>query len=245
MTRMTRRRALVSAGTISAGALLSACGADDSPAPQTAADVTTTQGTTATVQPQTSTSGDLAARFDEADACRQTAEQTEGPYYLDVDRVRSDIREDREGVELRVAVRVRDADACEPIGNAVVELWHCDAVGDYSGVQGVSGTFLRGAQVTNADGIAELTTIYPGWYVGRCPHIHAKVILDNETALTTQLYFDEAVTDVVYAREPYAQHTGDYTRNDADGIFAQELLLDLSEDGDGYLGLKTFDVARA
>lgn len=239
---MTRRRALVSAGTISAGALLSACGADDAATPKTTADVTTTEGTTATVQPQTSTSGDLAAKFDASAACQQTAELTEGPYYLDVDRVRSDIREDREGVELVVGVRVRDAASCEPIGNAVVELWHCDAVGDYSGVQGQSGTFLRGAQVTSADGITEITTIYPGFYVGRCPHIHAKVILDNATALTTQLFFDEQITEAVYQGEPYAQNTGPYTSNAQDGIYVADLELALSKDGDAYLGLITFDV---
>lgn len=244
MSRMTRRRVLAGAGTVTAGALLAACGADDAPSPQTAAEVTTTDGATATVQPQTPTTGDLAARFDEAAACAQTAELTEGPYYLDVDRVRSDIREDREGAELQIGVRVRDAgDGCAPIANAAVELWHCDAVGTYSGVQGERGTFLRGAQVTDDDGIARFTTVYPGWYVGRCPHIHAKVILDNQTALTTQLFFDEAVTDAVYATEPYAQHTGEYTRNAQDGIYVADLELALSEQDGGYLGLITFDVS--
>ena len=84
----------------------------------------------------------------------QTAEQTEGPFYFHVDRMRSDIREDREGAVLRLGVRVRDTAACEPISNAVVDVWHGDASGDYSGFEGNDGeTYLRGARSLNGDGI--------------------------------------------------------------------------------------------
>ena len=67
--------------------------------------------------------------------------------------------------------------------------------------------------------IAEFTTIYPGWYRGRTVHIHAKVHLDKQTVLTTQLFFDEAVTEQVYKRTPYSEHTGRDMFNDQDGIF--------------------------
>ena len=97
--------------------------------------------------------------------------------------MRSDIREGRDGATLRLGVRVRDAGAgCDPIPNAVVDVWHCDATGSYSEPGEI---FLRGLQVTNRDGIAEFTTIYPGWYPGRTVHIHGKVHLDKRTVLTT------------------------------------------------------------
>jgi protocatechuate 3,4-dioxygenase beta subunit len=96
--------------------------------------------------------------------------------------------------------------------------------------------------VTNGDGIVEFATIYPGAYGGRTPHIHAKVHVDRRTALTTQLYFDDDVTARVHARDPYSP--GEVT-NDGDGIFDERMLLKLSRDGDGYLGLISFDIERA
>ncbi len=115
-------------------------------------------------------------------SCEATAELTEGPYYFDADALRSDIREDREGVTLRLGIRVRSAGDCAPIKDAVVDIWHCDAGGVYSGFEAGEGErYLRGTQVTNADGVAEFTTIYPGWYRGRTVHIHAKVHLDKQT----------------------------------------------------------------
>lgn len=218
----TRRRALAALGTVSLGALLAACGDDDAPT-------------------RTTTGADT---FDGAGTCRLTAEQAEGPFYFDVDAIRSDIREDREGLPLRLAFRVREAGSCAPIANAVVDIWHCDAGGVYSGFdEGEGERFLRGAQVTNADGVAEFLTIYPGWYPGRTTHIHAKVHLDRQTVLTTQVYFDDEVSDRVYASAPYAP--GRDATNGADGIFDRSLLLTLREDGDGYLGALGFDVERA
>ncbi len=220
----SRREALGGLGAVSLGALLAGCGGDDGKA-GTSAQVSTTDGATATVQPKAS--GDLAALFDDTSACTLTPEQTEGPYYFDVDSIRTDITEDREGVPLRLAVRVRDAD-CEPLPDAVVDIWHCDAEGVYSGFDSGEGeTFLRGAQVTNADGIVQFKTIYPGWYQGRTVHIHAKVHLNKQTVLTTQLYFDDAVTEAVYGSE------GRDVFNDDDGIFDERTSAEAHEGGEG------------
>jgi protocatechuate 3,4-dioxygenase beta subunit len=216
--RIDRRQALSALGTVSLGALFAACGDGDP-----------------SVSPQATTD-----RFGDGSNCTLTPELTEGPFYFDTDAVRSDIRDGREGVTLRLALRVRDS-ACEPLPNAVVDIWHCDAGGAYSSE--ADDPFLRGVQVTNADGIAEFTTIYPGWYQGRTVHIHAKVHLDSSTALTTQLFFDDAVTDRVFAAAPYASRGEREQRNDSDGIFDPAVLLDLSREGSGYVGTISFDVA--
>jgi protocatechuate 3,4-dioxygenase beta subunit len=228
--RIDRRQALGALGTVSLGALLAACGSDR---------VETTDGGTATVEPETTTSPDTASRFGDESNCALTPEMTEGPYYFDADQIRSDIRDGHDGVELQLALRVRDSE-CAPLANAVVDLWHCDAAGEYSEE---GDPFLRGAQVTNGDGIAEFTTIYPGWYQGHTVHIHAKVHLDSSTVLTTQLFFDDAVTDRVFAAAPYSGRGERDVRNGDDGIFDDALVLDLSPEGDGFLGTISFDVA--
>ncbi len=225
MGALNRRQALAGFGSISLGALVAACSDDDSSPPDSA----TSEGT--------------VTEFDDAATCTRTAEQTEGPFYFDVDRIRRDIREDREGAELRLGVRVRDAAGCKPIQSAVVDVWHCDAEGGYSAT---GQTYLRGAQVTNRDGVAEFTTVYPGWYPGRTIHIHVKVHLDRETVLTTQLYFDDAFSARVFASD--SAYPGESNRdgfNSSDGLYAQDLELTLSAEGEAYRGRITLDVARA
>ncbi len=246
MPRLNRREALAAAGTVSLGGLLAACGGDGDGAPSGDA-------ARGRARRDLRSPSKAAGRFDESATCSLTAEETEGPYYFDVDAIRSDIREAREGTLLRLAIRVRDGESCEPLQNAVVDIWHCDARGGYSGFESATPgggrtdeeTYLRGAQATDADGIAEFRTIYPGFYPGRTVHIHAKVHLDRRTVLTTQLYFDDAFTEKVHAREPYARAGRRDAFNDTDGIFDESLLLTLSEEDDGVLGLMTFDVRRA
>jgi protocatechuate 3,4-dioxygenase beta subunit len=244
-TRITRRKAIAGLGSVTLGSLLAACGGDGEPT-ATSTDITTTEGGTTTVQPRTDT-GSAASLFDDSSACTLTAEQTEGPYYFDADAIRSDITEDREGTPLRLAIRVREAGECTALRNAVVDIWHCDAGGVYSGFESADDErFLRGTQVTDREGIAEFRTIYPGWYQGRTVHIHAKVHLDRQTVLTTQIYFDDGVSDEVFAAAPYADHGERDQRNDSDGIFDERLLLPtLERDGDGYVGAISFDVERA
>ncbi len=98
------------------GSVLAACGGGEE-----TTEVATTDGGTATVQSKTNGGGTAAELFDQSAACSLAPEQTEGPYYFDVDKIRSDVREDRDGTPLRLALRVRDAAACAPIENAVVE----------------------------------------------------------------------------------------------------------------------------
>ena len=193
--------------------------------------------------------------------CVVRPEQTEGPYYVDTGLARSDIREEREGVPLDLTFNVSrvdegDVSACGPLAGAMVDVWHCDALGEYSGVEDNAAgdfdtrgeTFLRGYQLTDENGTARFTTIYPGWYHGRAVHIHFTIRDSAESQqgyeFTSQLYFDDALTDEIHAQGPYAEKGERDLRNGEDGIFrggGDELLLDLTENGEGYAA--TFDIA--
>lgn len=96
--------------------------------------------------------------------CVLATEQTEGPYYIDNRLIRSDIRKGKAGVPLLLKLQVLNASTCKPIRGATVEVWHCDAIGDYSGFN-AAGTWLRGGQRSNAKGNVTFKTIYPGWSV--------------------------------------------------------------------------------
>jgi protocatechuate 3,4-dioxygenase beta subunit len=141
-------------------------------------------------------------------ACVLTPEMTEGPYYVEGDKVRRNITEGKPGVPLLLRLKVLDVSTCMPIKGAAVDIWHCDAGGVYSGTS-VQDTedlrFLRGIQKTDKSGLARFRTIYPGWYSGRAVHIHLKVYLGGRTVHTGQLFFPDALTDTVYTRSPYKQ----------------------------------------
>jgi protocatechuate 3,4-dioxygenase beta subunit len=165
----------------------------------------------------------------EASTCVVYPRQTEGPFHLDLDLLRSDITDGRHGVPLRLALRVVAAGSCAPIQAAVVDVWHCDAAGVYSGYPGQLGgkdtrgeRFLRGSQVTDADGNVGFETIYPGWYPGRTTHVHFTVRLRGGRAATSQLYFPEEETAAVYRLPAYAARGQKDTSNAADGVVRWE-----------------------
>ncbi len=154
-------------------------------------------------------------------SCILTPEQTEGPYYIAGERLRRNITDGHPGASMLLRTTVVDATTCRPIKNAAVDVWHADAAGVYSGFgSGVSSrTFMRGIQRTNARGLAEFRTVYPGWYQGRTVHIHVKVHVDGNVVHTGQLYFSDALTDKVYGRAPYSSRPNRTTRNADDMIF--------------------------
>jgi protocatechuate 3,4-dioxygenase beta subunit len=245
--QLSRRSVLSALGTVGAGALLAACTGND----DKTATVPTAEGGAATVSPRSTPSAATTELFDGAATCTATREMTEGPYYFDAKSIRTDIREDRPGTPLRLAVRVQDAEKCAPVRDAVVDIWHCDAGGVYSGFESASRgqgnqrdeeIYLRGAQVTDADGIVQFITIYPGWYRGRTVHIHVKVHVDSDTVLTTQFFFDEATTRAVYAAQPYAGKGAPDTSNSDDRIYDDSLVLTMRKEGTGYLGVMTVAV---
>ncbi|MDQ2961962.1 MAG: intradiol ring-cleavage dioxygenase [Pseudomonadota bacterium] len=191
-------------------------------------------------------------------SCVARPQQTEGPFFVEEALNRSDIRSDprsgevQAGVPLRLTFKVsRLSDArCTPLAGAQVDVWHCDATGRYSDVRGSSTAgqqFLRGYQVTDASGSTQFRTVYPGCYGGRAVHVHFKVRTDpvsaRSYAFTSQLYFDEALTERVYAVEPYASQRRRWMRNAGDGIFrdgGRQLLLAPVQDAEGYAA--TFDI---
>ncbi|MDQ5824786.1 MAG: intradiol ring-cleavage dioxygenase [Chloroflexota bacterium] len=189
--------------------------------------------------------------------CVVKPELTEGPYFVDVDLNRTDIRADTstgamsEGVPLALAFVVSQvgSNACTPLEGAQVDIWHCDAEGVYSGVQGSSGTnFLRGYQVTDASGKAAFTSVYPGWYSGRAVHIHFKIRAKGSDGadyeFTSQLFFDESVTETVYGQAPYSSKGQADVPNSRDNIYrsgGDQLLLTPAQSNGGYSA--TFNIA--
>jgi hypothetical protein len=178
--------------------------------------------------------GDAIARA--AKTClRLTPEQDQGPYYVDLGRVRADLVEGQEGVPLTVRLRVIDHEKCVPVPNAAVDVSQCNAFGLYSDKRGqgtIGQEFLRGIQFTDAEGWTEFQSIYPGHYRKRATHLHLKVhIGGNRTKTrysgghvchTGQMLFRERFTDAVYALAPYSRSTVPRTPNRRDSIYLHQ-----------------------
>ncbi len=164
--------------------------------------------------------------------CVLTPSQVEGPYYLNLNLVRADITEGKPGIATKLRVFVVRASDCTPVANAAVDVWHNEALGAYSGFanQGTAGqTFLRGIQFTDAAGLASFDSIYPGWYQGRTTHVHVKIKPVGAPVLTTQMYFVQSISDRVYTRPPYSTHGPSTTKNNQDGLFLPETVMNLIE----------------
>lgn len=178
-------------------------------------------------------------------SCVARPQMTEGPFYVDTNLLRSDIREDSEGFPLRLTINVSHIqnDQCIPLENALVDIWHADANGDYSGVGSLRGEkFLRGIQSTDSDGNATFTTVYPGWYRGRAPHIHFKVrssdSSENNYEFTSQLFFEDQLSREIYQKGAYAARGIMDMPNNRDGIYRRnngaEMMLNVSEMNEEY-----------
>jgi protocatechuate 3,4-dioxygenase beta subunit len=204
--------------------------------------------------------------FEESNRCLMTAEAIDGPYFIERTALRRDVRDGKPGVPLALRLKVVDGESCAPVPAALVEIWHCDAQGVYSGFTDASPDviptvppsrwplparddtrFLRGGQTTDADGFVAFDTIFPGWYSPRVQHVHVKVFTGEDYVLTTQLYFPEDVVAEVEQREPYRQRgPSPYTaRNDGvihDSLGADGGWLRVSGDANGLTGSVTLGV---
>lgn len=241
-TILSRRDVLKILGLGSAATLLASCAPEITETLFPTSIPTTTSATQAV--PATATSGAIPA-------CVVRPELTEGPYFVDEMLNRSDIRQDptdgavSQGAQFDLTFNVSQvgSNGCVPLEGAQVDIWHCDAFGVYSDVENSQGKkFLRGYQVTDANGQAKFVTIYPGWYPGRTVHIHFKIRKDNYE-FTSQLFFDDAFTDQVYLQEPYNQRGERNPRNERDGIYGNggsQLLLNVTQNGAGHTSV--FDI---
>jgi protocatechuate 3,4-dioxygenase beta subunit len=247
--RISRRETLGLIGGAAIAAVVG-CGDDEpSATPEASTAGTPTRAATTTASRTVAATGTPSA---EPVACVLTLEETEGPYFVDEMLNRSDITSDpsngsvKAGVPLALNMTVSTVSGatCTPLAGVLVDMWHCDAEGAYSDISGGAGQgntagqkFLRGYQVTDANGRVAFQTIYPGWYSGRTVHIHFKVrTAEGLESLTSQLFFDESVTDSVIAQAPYNTRGAPDTTNASDNIFDPSLIVALTEDGGGYAG---------
>lgn len=262
----SRRRLLQAGGLMSLAAVVSACTAqrETSGAAPTSSRPAAPTTSSAPPPPPPPSAVDLLSG---TQTCVLTHETIAGPTWFDAHDVRSDIRDDRPGVPLALAFKVVSLPSCAPVPDAVVDLWQCDALGYYSGFAGVARgdggdpggrdeygdtqaaatdaeRWLRGTQAAGPDGVVQFSTVYPGWYPTRTVHLHLKVHTGGTTVLTTQLFFDDAVSDAVHAgSDPYRQHPGRGVRNDRDAFYSPTALMTTAPAGEGWLAAITLGVA--
>ena len=241
---LTRLRLLEALG-LAGSALLAGCSTSQVSSPVSAS--STSSATASGGAPSTTTS------------CAVTPEETAGPYPDRTGMInqpaffRQDITEGRSGVPLALMLTlVNVAKNCAAVANASVEIWQCDASGNYSeyaqpGYNGVGQTFLRGLQTTDASGRVTFRTIYPGWYQGRATHVHVQVFVNGSAIKTTQIAFPEDITATVYRTGVYASHGQNGTSNSGDMVFADGTQYEMaSVSGDpsgGYTATLTIGVS--
>jgi len=180
--------------------------------------------------------------------CVLTEELIEGPYYIDDALFRRNVKEGRPGTRLELRFKVSDESSCRPIRGAVVEIWHADSRGVYSGFGAAAGepTFLRGQQRTDRDGKCSFKTIYPGWYPGRAVHVHVKVHVGGQTVHTGQVFFRDALSAKLLVRGPYAGRGQPDTPNATDAFYPgpeAEARVRKAKDGKGHVARTTLVVS--
>lgn len=243
--QMLARRRMLGMMALGGGALLlNACGSGGSDAATSTATTTATTTTTTTGTGTTGTGTGSAA-------CAATPTETNGPYPADGSNmangvlsnilntsgvVRSDIRSSigglsgtAAGVPMTLTINLVNTNAsCAALSDYAIYLWHCDADGLYSLYDVPQQNYLRGVQATNSSGQAVFTTIFPGCYAGRYPHIHFEVYRSLTTAtnyanrlLVSQFAMPAAACTAVYAAGGYASSGSRFaqTSTSSDNVF--------------------------
>jgi protocatechuate 3,4-dioxygenase beta subunit len=193
--------------------------------------------------------------------CSATPTETAGPYPYDLSKnsaiFRTDITEGKTGLPLSLTLTIVNSNnSCTPIEGARVDIWHCDKDGYYSeysepgylGTKDYTGqTFLRGIQLTDANGQVKFTTIYPGWYTGRVTHIHVEIFINSVLKSTTQVAFSDSINTAVYKTSLYSAHGQNSLTNSSDQVFSDsynsELVTLTGDTTNGYAA--TFQVGVA
>lgn len=260
--RLLSRRemlALLGFASVGAAALAAGCSSDSTTNPTATTAAPSGAATTTVATPQATRQATPQATPQTTPSCVVKPAMMEGPFFVDENLNRSDVRSDptdgsvKPGTPLTLAFNVYSvSDGCAPLAGANVYIWQCDAMGVYSdAVDPTFNTkgkkFLRGHQTTDANGHVAFTTIYPGWYTGRTVHIHFKIRnseANGQTSdFTSQVFFDDALNDEVFSQPPYAAKGQSTTKNADDGIYqggGDQLLLSPTKTADGYAA--TFDI---
>lgn len=223
-TRILGRREVLAALGAGVGAAVAACGGS-STSPSATTTTTTTPATTGTVNA----------------ACAVSPTETRGPYPDTTGMInnaaffRRDITEGKPGTPLTLTLTVVNVNSsCAVVSGLQVEIWQCDAAGNYSeysqpGFNGTGQTFLRGVQTTGVNGQVTFNTIYPGWYAGRATHIHVDVYRSGAIVKSTQIAFPEIVSSTVYATGVYAANgQNTQTTNANDNVFSDGVTNELA-----------------
>ncbi len=220
---ITRRRAIATLGGASVATLLAACGSSSKSSGTT---TTSAQSGSTTLNSSSSTASTAAIDASCTTIPQETAgpypgDGTNGPNVLDLDGVvRQDIRSSigelsgtAEGIDLIIELTLTDAqDGCTPLAGAAVYVWHADAEGRYSLYSNgaTDQNYLRGVQVTDDVGKVSFTTVFPGCYEGRWPHVHFAVYPDMAIAktggqprTTSQLAFPQETAAEAYVDTRY------------------------------------------
>lgn len=179
--------------------------------------------------------------------CTAYKSATKGPCHSNTFN-RKDVSDGLVGVPTRFEFLVVDA-SCNPVPNAIVEIWYASPAGTYSraaeaidtgsaytgsasdlnvgfctgnNAEAVASNWLRGFQTSDANGRVTIDGIFPGWYAGRTTHVHLIVTANGHTTVTSQVAFDETLTTAIYTKHgSYASRGDKDTKNATDNVFAQ------------------------
>ncbi|GMG01345.1 unnamed protein product [Aspergillus oryzae var. brunneus] len=176
--------------------------------------------------------------------CILSPEGEIGPFWVKGELVRSDVRDGEAGIPIIMDGQFIDIETCEPIKDLYWDVWNCNSTGVYSGVQDSSNgngdddsnldkTFLRGIQKTDAEGVAQFKSMFPGHYGGRTTHVHVvahvgatqlqnNTITGGHVAHIGQLFFDQDLIYKVEATYPYNTNKVSITTNADDHVVQDE-----------------------
>lgn len=282
-----RRRALGLFAGVGTAAMVAGCGGDGSAGTVTSTDTSTVTPTPTPAATATPTPTPSATATSTSTVCVADPTETNGPYPADGTNtssgptsnvltttgvVRSDIRSSfvsgqtatAAGVPLTLTLKVVNVNAaCAALAGYLVYIWHCDATGRYSLYDVPTASWLRGALVTDANGEVTFTTIFPGCYLGRYPHIHLEVFSSTAVAtsgrfasLVGQLAMPAAACTEVYsgAASTYINGSTNFARIAiaSDNVFADNSAAQLAQQtpalsgsvAAGYTGRVTIGLAR-
>jgi protocatechuate 3,4-dioxygenase beta subunit len=149
----------------------------------------------------------------EASNCTPTSQTTDGPYYTKAASQRK-IASNQPGYKIIYKLKIQNKN-CEPFPNLSISLWQANSQGQYSLVK----NSLRGNQITNKQGLVTFESVFPGWYPTRAAHLHVKILSQDKTLLSTQLFFPQELVDKIYQTKPYLNKGKEQISKENDQIY--------------------------